>query len=212
MMCPICNNSAPVRLKKLNIEYRLCDNCKTLFSAPIDQDGMVGGEHEVGRNESQNHLRIARVNEMATGIKKEDVRILDWGCGHAYLINDLKKEGYLHVDGYDPYTEEYCRLPEKEKYHIITAIEVIEHTSFPFIEIDTMHRSLVDNGVVMVETSFTTIAEQEGISLDEFFYVAPQNGHSTIFSHHGLDLLFNSRGFIPRQHFDRNVRLYSKRK
>ena len=63
----------------------------------------------------------------------------------------------------------------------------------------------------MVETSFVDIAAQEGIELEDFFYIEPSVGHSTIFSHHGLDLLMATKGLPPLQHFNRNVRLFYKK-
>lgn len=209
-ICPVCSNTAPFRLRKGNTDYYQCCNCKTLFSEPLENANMIGGEHEEGRNKEQNHLRIARIDEMILGSNKEDIHVLDFGCGHGMLVEDLNKSGYPNVTGYDAYNEDYCKLPEKEKYHVITAIELIEHTSFPFMEIDVMFRSLLPGGVVMIETSFIDVAAQEGIELEDFFYIAPANGHSTIFSHHGLDLLMCLKGFIPRQHFNRHVRLYQK--
>jgi 2-polyprenyl-3-methyl-5-hydroxy-6-metoxy-1,4-benzoquinol methylase len=171
---------------------------------------MVGGEHEEGRNLGQNHLRLARIEGMAIGIPREQTNILDFGCGHGYLVEYLQNSGFPNVQGFDAYSVQFSTLPSKEKYHIITAIEVFEHTSAPFVEIDLIWRSLVDNGLVMIESSFVNVADEENIPLEEFFYIAPQNGHATIFSHHGLDLLMTLRGFVPRQHWDRQVRLYQK--
>jgi len=210
IICPVCSNAAPFRLRKENVDYHQCCSCHTLFSGPLENSNMIGGEHEEGRNTQQNHLRIGRIDEMILGAKKEGIHILDFGCGHGMLIADLKKSGYPNVTGYDAYSDEYNKLPKRERYHIITAIELIEHTSHPYVEIDVMHRALVPGGVVMFETSFIDVAGQENIPLEDFFYIAPKNGHSTIFSHHGLDLLMCLKGFIPRRHFNRHVRLYQK--
>lgn len=208
--CVICTNEAPFRLMRGATRYFQCSSCGTVFSDPIDQDGMVGGEHEEGRNVEQNHLRIARIDEMSKGMKKEDVNILDFGCGHGMFVSDLIKAGYENTVGYDAFNDYFSTLPKINQFHIVTMTEVIEHTSFPFVELKWIHKALVPNGCIMIETSFVDIAEQEGIPLEEFFYIAPQNGHSTIFSHHGLDLLMVLNGFIPRQHFNRHVRLYQK--
>jgi SAM-dependent methyltransferase len=210
MNCPICNNEAGLRLNKGGVEYFQCANCNTLFSDPLDNDNMVGGGNEEKRNTEQNYIRIGRVEEMTLGMRKEDVHILDFGCGHGYLVQDLREAGYINTVGYDPYNEEFCKLPEKNKFHIVIAIEVIEHTSANFVEVDVMYRSLLPNGLVYLETSFTDIAEEEGIPLEDFFYIEPSVGHSTIFSHHGLDLLFAIKRFVPTQHFNRNARLFKK--
>lgn len=210
-ICIICNNESPVRLKRENTKYYQCDSCRTLFSDPIDQEGMVGGEHEEGRNIEQNHLRIDRINEMLLGSRKEDAFIMDFGCGHGLFVADLIKAGYNNTVGYDAFNEQYSRLPETNKFHIVNMTEVIEHTSHPFVELDWIYKALKPGGCVMIETSFVNIADQEKIPLEDFFYIAPQNGHSTIFSHHGLDLLMSFKGFVPRQHFNRHVRLYMKK-
>lgn len=208
--CPICNNLSKLRLRKGVVEYYQCLNCKTLFSEPLDNDNMVGGGFEIERNVNQNHLRIERIMEQTSSVLKEQLNVLDFGCGHGYLIKDLKENGFSNADGYDAYNGEFQVLPTKNKYHIITAIEVIEHTSKPYYELDVMYRSLVNGGIVMIETSFIDVAEQEGIGLEEFFYIDPKVGHSTIFSHHGLDLLMAIKGFAPIQHIDRHVRMFRK--
>lgn len=209
--CIICDNQSFPKFVKLGVQYWLCDNCETLFSGELDNSNKVGGEYEVERNEQQNHLRIARIDEMIYGSNKEDVHILDFGCGNGMLIEDLKKAGYVHVDGYDAYNPKYDTPPQREKYHIVTMIECIEHLSEPFSEIDVICRALKSGGCAMIESSFTDVAKQDNIPLEEFFYVAPQSGHSTIFSHHGIDVIFSMKGFRPRQHFDRNVRFFQKR-
>jgi SAM-dependent methyltransferase len=207
--CPVCSNHAHFRLRKGNTDYHQCTSCKTLFSDPLPNDNMVGGGNEIGRNVEQNHLRIDRINKMCLGMKKEDAYILDFGCGHGMLMKDLQNAGY-NCDGYDAYNDEFSRLPQKNKYHIVTAIEVIEHTSHPFAELDVIHRSLLPEGVLMIETSFVDIAHMEGIEYEDFFYIDPAVGHSTIFSHHGLDVLLCLKGFKPISHWNRHVRAYQK--
>lgn len=209
--CSICGNPAPLRLRKLTIDYFECESCKHLFSDYIEQDNMVGGEHEIGRNQQQNHIRLDRVATMTNGMKKEDVNIVDWGCGHGMLVADLRAAGY-NVMGFDPYNPEFNRLPEKGKYHVCLMVEIIEHTCPDYIELDAINRCLLDGGLTYIETGFSNIPQQDGIPLDDYFYIAPQNGHSSIFSHHSLDLLMRIKGFETRRHFDRNTRLFSKMK
>ena len=206
--CPICTNHSHLMFNKLGVDYYQCTNCKTLFSAPIDQDNMVGGGAEEERNTLQNSDRIERVKTIFGG-KVDGVKVLDFGCGNGMLISDLIKYGYDAV-GYDGFNEKYNTLPPKDSFHICTMIEVAEHLVSPFIEFDCIYRSLLKGGVLMVETSFVNVAEQEGIELEDFHYVAPQSGHSTIYSWHGLDLLLSKKGFSPLQHINRHVRLYIK--
>lgn len=212
IQCPVCSNEPNVFFYKGVHLYSQCANCKTVFCEALDQDGLVGGEYEVERNQKENYLRIERVDEvrLKMDIPKEETRILDFGCGHGYLINDLKEAGFKHVDGFDTYNEEFRPLPKKDAYHIINCTECIEHTSAPFREIDVMYRSLVNYGCVIIETGFIDVCERDNIKLEEYFYIAPDAGHSTIFSHHGIDVLMCMKGFIPRQHVNLHVRIYQK--
>lgn len=208
--CPICNNEANKFFYKGNTEYAQCSSCKTVWCGCLDQENKIGGKFEIERNANENHLRISRINEMWAGGKKEECNILDFGCGNFYLGRDLIKEGY-NVDGYDAYNEKYSRLPERNKYDIVVMVECIEHLCYNYVELDVIHRSLKPNGAVMIETNFTDVAKEDGIEIEDFFYVTAADGHSTIFSHHGLDLLMSFKGFCPTQHWNRNVRCYIKK-
>lgn len=207
--CTICRNPAPFLLKKGYTDYHQCESCKTIFSEMLDQEGLVGGQHEEGRNITQNHIRLDRVATMMEGMKKEDFWILDFGCGHGMLVNDLKNDGY-NVVGFDPYNPEFSRLPEKNKFHLVICVECIEHLSSPFLEIDVINRSMVNGGLLYLETGFYNIMIEDGLKPEEYIYISPEAGHSTIFSHHSLDLLLAYRGFGTRRHFDRNCRLFEK--
>ena len=208
-ICPICNNMAPLRLRKQTTDYFQCESCRTLFSDPINQEGMVGGEHEIPRNVEQNHIRIERVAKQMAGFKKDDFSILDFGAGHGYLMRDFKAAGY-NCDAYDAYNPEFDTLPPKNKYQIVTMVEIIEHTSHPFMELDVVNRSLVMGGIVTIETGFWNISVEDNIPIEEYVYIAPHCGHATIFSHHSLDLLMYMKGFMPRRHWDRNCRNFQK--
>lgn len=208
-ICPVCANICFYRLTKKVTKYFQCSNCAMVYSDPIDQENMVGGGAEVPRNEQQNHLRIERLNAIFKGKEKPLIEVLDFGCGHGMLVSDLRNEGYDAV-GYDAYNPEFSKLPPNNYFDAITCIEVIEHCSYPFAEIEVMHRSLKKYGVVIFETSFTDVASQENISLEDFTYLEPSVGHSTLFSHHSLDLLMVGRGFKVGRHFNRHVRIYYK--
>lgn len=209
MICPCCNNGALPRLKKRSIQYYQCLNCQTLFCGDLPNENMVGGGNEVPRNVEQNPERIERLKILCGG-NVEGVKVLDFGSGTGYLVKDLKAAGF-DADGFDPYNPEFSRLPEKDKYQLCTMVEVAEHLSKPFVEFDCIHRSLTQGAVLYIETSFVNVAQQENIELEDFEYIEPKVGHSTIFSWHGLDCLLLMKGFIPTQHINRHVRLYIKK-
>jgi hypothetical protein len=183
---------------KNGTEYFQDDN-GIIFCEPLNQDQMVGGGFEKERNETQNHLRIARINQ----IKKFEAKVLDFGCGNGILVNDLV-HCLIFASGYDKFNPKFNKLPKKDAYNIVTMIEVIEHLNEPFSELDLIYKSLVKGGTLMIETSFS-----DWLTLEDS-YIEPSVGHSTIFSHRGLTELMASKGFTEGEHFDRNVRIYHK--
>lgn len=208
-ICYLCNNHANSAFIKDGVEYHECSNCGTLFSDPIDNSGKVGGQNEIPRNVEQNAGRIERFKTLCGG-NIQGIKVLDFGCGTGYLVKDLRDAGF-EAEGYDAFNPEFDRLPEKDKFQLCSVVECIEHLSWPYFELDCIHRSLTKGAVVYVETSFTNVAAQEGIPLDQFEYVSPAAGHSTVFSWHGLDILMIRKGFIPTEHINRHVRLYIKK-
>jgi 2-polyprenyl-3-methyl-5-hydroxy-6-metoxy-1,4-benzoquinol methylase len=203
MNCIVCGDKVEKRLKKENVQYYQCNTCSTLFSKSLPNDNMVGGGYEIERNEIHNQDRIFRIKEMLGGKK-----ILDYGCGNGLLVEDMKKSNLI-CDGYDKYNSKFDKITYSE-YDVVVMVEVIEHLGMPFSEIDEIYSLLKPGGFLYLETSFVDIAKQENIELEDFFYISPSVGHSTIFSHRGLDILMIKKGFKLTSHINRNVRVYQK--
>ena len=208
MNCPICTNRSIPKLKKKDVQYYECRGCKTLFSGQLDNNDMVGGGMEEERNITQNEERVNRIYNLFDD-NKHGINVLDFGCGHGMLVDDFKKFGFTCF-GYDKYNLDFQYLPNQPIFHAVTMVEVIEHLSHPFVEIDLINSILHKNGVLYIETSFTDVAKDENIPLEDFQYINPSIGHSTIFSHIGLDILMSLRGFERLHPINRHVRLYKK--
>lgn len=198
--CPVCKQEAHYQFTKSEIEYWQCTSCLTLFSEALFNDNMVGGTNEPVRNQN-NRERIKRLSVHGNVI-------LDYGCGNGILLNDLKRAGF-DAYGYDKFSDEFGKMPEMQ-FDVVSMVEVIEHLSHPFAEIDEIFNVLKPGGVLYIETSFVDIADELKISLEDYDYVNPLIGHSTILSHKGLDILMRDKGFIPIHHLNRNVRQYKK--
>lgn len=204
--CPACNGLAKVLFSKDGYDYHQCDNCWTVFIPEgLPQGGKVGGEHEVGRNEKENGIRIDRITKLVG----TSGRILDFACGHGMLVADCKKAG-LSAVGYDKYNSDFDKIPDGQ-FNIVTMIEIIEHLHGNMEELDLIHDKLLPGGVLMVETSFVDVALEENISLKDFFYFSVINGHATVFSHYGMDIMMYSKGFEILPPINRNVRLFRKK-
>jgi len=206
--CPACGHNATFRLSKPFqgglTKYFQCESCNTLFCGPLPNDNMVGGGSEMERNTEQNTERLFRF----ASLTESGAAILDYGCGHGMLVADAIKDGFF-AKGYDKFNPDFDQLPDM-KFDLVALVECLEHLSFPFSEFDDIKSVMNPNAILYLESSFTDVAEQERIPLESFFYVSPTVGHATIFSHKGLDILMNKKGFKPMEHINRHVRIYAK--
>lgn len=207
-------------ITRMGVIYRQHVN-GTITCGELNQSGMVGGTGEETRNRVHNPERIQRIRHLHPHPK-----VLDFGCGSGLLVEDLLTNG-IEAIGYDKYAtdvhsesafvEMMAVRPLKDHifhdefilqpaaYDVVTMIEVVEHTSWPYSELDQVLACLKPGGVVMIETSFTDWME---LSTDT--YINPSIGHSTIFSHKGLDEVMIAKGFEIYGHANRNVRLYQR--
>ena len=204
MICPCCKEIANECFKKGDYQYYQCTSCKTIYVPEgINQEGLVGGKFEEERNAKENDERIGRA-ALLVGCAS---RYLDIGCGHGLLVNALNLKG-LRADGYDKFNPDFAQLPYGKKYNLVFLIETIEHFSQPYSELDMIHYQLADNGIVYIESSFINTLEEP---FDNNFYISPEVGHSSIFSHDGLDALMISKKFEVVTPINGNVRLYQKK-
>jgi hypothetical protein len=196
---PITGGKAINPFVKSGVTYYFCEDTGTIFCNKLNQAGMVGGGHEQGRNNKEDNLtRISRIKSITTN---EAPKVLDFGCGHGLLVNDMNANG-CKAKGYDPFVPEFNQITKG--YECITLIEVIEHITYPFDELNLIYNSLNEGGYVYVETSFSDWIKPDS------FYVSPDVGHCTIWSHKGLDYIFQKFGFKVDKHINQNVRIYTK--
>jgi SAM-dependent methyltransferase len=182
------------------VTYRQLPN-GTITCGPLDQSGMLGGTGEQDRNQEHNPTRLHRIKQFHPNPK-----VLDFGCGTGIFMDYLQMNGVVAV-GYDKYGMARGTVSEfpEDLFDVVTMIEVIEHTAAPYSELDAIFKALKSGGILMVETSFT-----DWMDLQTDVYVNPRIGHSTIFSHEGLDELMKEKGFEVYGHINRNVRVYQK--
>jgi hypothetical protein len=207
--CVACGKESYLRLTKQDVEYFQCGDCETIFSKTLPNGNMVGGGFEIERNENHNKERFKRIYNLLGNKMVNESNILDFGCGNGLFVDYLKNIGF-NVVGYDKYSDKFDEMP-LTKFDIVTMVEVIEHLSHPFLELDIIRDLIVNNGLLYIETSFVDVAEEENIKLEDFFYIDPSVGHSTIFSHLGLELLLEKKGFTLLHKINRNTFVFKKK-
>lgn len=179
----------------------------TLMCGPLDQSGKVGGSGEEDRNQVHNPARLERI----LGFQHGRPNVFDYGCGNGLLVKYLRDNGLLAV-GFDSFAAEsegiFNHINIEGWDHtidVMTMIEVVEHLEEPYQEFDNAFKMLKPGGILMIETSFTN-----WMDLETDPYINPSLGHSTIFSHAGLDEVMKEKGFEVYGHINRNVRVYQK--
>lgn len=192
-------------ITRMGVTYRQQEN-GTLTCGALDQSNKVGGTGEETRNQVHNPTRLQRIKDLHPNPK-----VLDFGCGSGLLVEFLRHNG-IKAEGYDRYLKnstDYLFNGDlafsKGEYDIVTLVEVIEHTTSPYLELQDIFHILKPGGFLMVETSFT-----DWMDLWRDPYIDPTIGHSTIFSHRGLDEVMMEKGFEIYGHINQNVRVYQK--
>ena len=99
------------------------------------------------------------------------VNILDLGCGHGYIMQSLRSEGYKNIAGIDIYDEQIAKAKKKglnvkvgnvfndlnieyNKYDIIIAFDFIEHfNKTELIDLITIiNKALKEDGILLIHT------------------------------------------------------------
>lgn len=179
------------------IYYHKCNSCDLIFTNAFDDwsDGdyqqYIYNDEYIKYDPNFNESRSKKNAQLLlTNIKGlSGFKMLDFGCGDGQLVNKLKAKG-INVRGWDPFHNNEP-MPATT-FDFITSFEVMEHTPDP---IKTM--SLIDE--LMPEKTgkyffSTTVNDAHIDKLMNNWYIAPRNGHITIYSKKSLDILFEKFG------------------
>jgi 2-polyprenyl-6-hydroxyphenyl methylase/3-demethylubiquinone-9 3-methyltransferase len=130
----------------------------------------------------------------------KDLRILDYGGGTGILARVLRERGYTNVHAYDPFVPEFAARPSTT-FDLIISIETVEHSPRPRQTFDEMASLLADPGIIL----FSTLLQPGEIQKlgTSWWYLAPRNGHVSIFTTESLRELVNPHGLILGSQPDR---------
>ena len=120
------------------------------------------------------------------------IRILDFGAGGDPGPTGLAliDQGFT-VQSHDPYRSDVC-VTEDSRYDLIIAIEVLEHCNDLRDVQRFMQTHLADGGLLWIQTLLHPHPAPPDILSS--WYIAPRNGHISIFSFVSLHLLFRQVG------------------
>jgi SAM-dependent methyltransferase len=110
----------------------------------------------------------------------QTARILDFGSGTGTFAQVMKAAGF-DVTSYDPFS-----MPERPSglFDIVTCFEVLEHIPFPLEGLAGIQSFLTKKGCIILSQALQPDNIQQ--LRCSWWYVAPRNGHMSIYSEHTL--------------------------
>ncbi len=130
----------------------------------------------------------------------EALRILDYGAGSGIFAAEMRAAGFSHIEGFDPFSS-----PERPtgQFDILTCFEALEHTAWPNHAMADMATYLAPSGSVI----FTQTVQPPDIGRigGNWWYLAPRNGHISLFTVEALLRLLPS----PRHSLHSNGMLWA---
>jgi 2-polyprenyl-6-hydroxyphenyl methylase/3-demethylubiquinone-9 3-methyltransferase len=145
----------------------------------------VDGEYADSRPKRDAAAMALRLAEF-TGLN-----ILDYGSGTGRFAEYLAAAGIGKVSSYDPFTSP--TRPD-DRFDLITCFEVVEHSTAPAATLADIASLLDPGGCIIFSTGIQPpdIAEIRS----NWWYVAPRNGHASIYTHEALALAGQAAGII----------------
>jgi hypothetical protein len=194
-----CNEGHyPFGVLGVPIYYHRCQNCQFVFTRAFDAvEGAFWGnfiynetyyklldpEYQLSRPK----LSAELVHAVCSFMGRSDVVGLDFGGGNGAMAKILSGQG-INYFTHDPYGASNLKEADFRKFNVVSAFEVLEHTTDPLVTFEEMLRFVAKGfvGVISTQCSDGLIDEKKRLS---WHYVAPRNGHVSIYSQKSLDVL-----------------------
>lgn len=200
------HNPFPFGKTGIKINYLICNNCNFIFTSDMDdKDDMffkdeiynkdyyeyVDPDYKSKRSDQITPFLLSFSRFLSSSLflnLNSEFTILDYGSGNNKLFKNFKNHG-IEIDNFDPYDNcESNNQSSEKKYDLIFAIEVFEHEIRPKFLIDNLNNLIKDNGIILFSTK---LSKQKNINWN---YIAPRNGHVSIYSSKSLNFLASQNG------------------
>ena len=190
------------------VTYHRCPACALLFSGDFDAWTQAEfREHIYNANYADADPDYAEVRPAVSaaligslfGPACRGMEVLDYGGGEGALAARLARDHGMAATTYDPFNPACDVLPARS-YPLVTCFEVLEHSPDPRATIRAIAGLVQPDGVVV----FSTLLQPSDMAKHgvAWWYVAPRNGHVTIFSAQSLTALWAEFGFQVISHSD----------
>jgi SAM-dependent methyltransferase len=184
-------------LSGIPVYYNRCETCGFISTqafdhwSPQDFARFIYNEEYIRVDGDYVEARPKQMSKIVSDLfgSFKDRPLLDYGAGNGLTARLLEDAGFSDVAGYDPFS-----LPEKpsRKSKLITCFEVMEHSPDPRRSMLEISNFLTNDGVVLLSTAVQPQDIQE--IGGAWWYIAPRNGHVSMFSRRSLQNLASDFG------------------
>jgi 2-polyprenyl-6-hydroxyphenyl methylase/3-demethylubiquinone-9 3-methyltransferase len=185
----------------LAVAYHRCPDCGFLFTTFFDHwtvAELAAHVYNDGYAQVDPDYTGVRPNTFADTILEHfaaqagRIRFLDWGAGAGILARRLQAAGFQRALAYDPFNPAHCE-PQDQTFNFLGCFEVLEHLLEPQEAVNAMARLVDADGMVLMTTLLQGRDSQEaGL---RWWYLAPRNGHASLYTRQALGLLWHRAGF-----------------
>lgn len=182
------------------VYYRQCRSCGLVFTQHCDEwspadfaaDIYNDQYHTVDPDyvEARPRANATLLNSIF-GAHREQLTCLDYGGGNGRLCELLRGFGFRHAQTFDPFDANATRPTGRSQ--LLTCFEVLEHVPWPHRTVADMAACIDKDGIAFFST-LVLPAEFPKLGL-AWWYVAPRNGHITLYTRDGLAKLWAHHGF-----------------
>jgi len=194
-----CSNTNPLSqgFSGVPIYYYKCLSCEFIFTdslddwSPEDFSAYIYNEQYINFDPEYIEIRPRYLAERMANLLKgfEALRILDYGSGMGVFEKEMKLRGFNDVHSFDPFSNP---VRPHGVFDLVTAFEVVEHSPQPNPTFEEMFSYLSENGILFIGTALLppNISEM-GVG---WWYIAPRNGHVSIFSRASMQAIAKRAG------------------
>jgi 2-polyprenyl-6-hydroxyphenyl methylase/3-demethylubiquinone-9 3-methyltransferase len=190
---------SPLPLSGIPIYYHRCTRCAFIFTVAFDGftdqqflDVIYNAEYALVDPEYAEFRPRGNAEFIKSQFSRDkSISILDYGGGNGLLASLLRADGFTNVDTYDPFVKDFAKRPG-ERYDCIICFEVMEHSNRPRQSTQEINALLKPDGLLL----FSTLLQPPDIDAAGvgWWYIAPRNGHVSLYSEPALASLLNPLG------------------
>jgi hypothetical protein len=207
----------PTPLVGCPVYYFRCNHCGLIFTTFCDAFSTEDWQRHVYNSQYQTvdpDYASTRPRSNAAVLSsllrwhKRSVVGLDFGGGSGLTAELLRRAGYSY-DSFDPFGESRLSIELEGRYNFCSTFEVAEHSPNPREMVSTI-LSMLHAGKVAILIGTQV---HEGIVSDNsrlsWWYIAPRNGHISIYSRRSLQILGEQFGLACHS-FSRSFHLLTR--